>query len=952
MPSKTFAIDVLFGQIQPESLRQNLLGKEKGRGQRYRTIPEEMVYPLGTKEVSEAAYLHAARGIPEARLYTEDDLQQRYRYLEDDLYKKRNGGILRLPAEYALEALRYENSIPVCRQEFLLDWRSHTLGLGQDLFTCAGLALRDVYDDCITQEFLWPAVVDTDHIELQRMLAKGVSENHFHLNGSTQMFSLAWAYLMNYPENAGAYFHDLNFNENLNSGLSYGVRDNRLTWRQRIYEAAWIRARLFGKIKNGRAQEGAKDLLEFKKFALSSNKKGQIHSIVKTLRLGNPSRFSQRQGKKKCLDYAIFDMVEKRQLQSPHRLLAGERRLLYECFRQAFKGDFDSSVCDLFYLYLLTKLRFREELVQVNGRMGFGNFARYENRKAMTWGDKAEYWRESYYLSVASGMASDESGKPRRKCMELRVTPCDDPMALKQKILESDLDILYACGPNLAWENLLRSGSRTMVASQNETELETINDFFYVIHFIKKPLERLADSQQHSADGRTSIRNESVRRMVEKQAKAMAAALEKSSYLCSRIRGIDAANHEIGCRPETFATAFRYLRRHSPALQSSQMKKRSRYWPQLGITYHAGEDCLDLADGLRAIDEAVCFLHLERGDRIGHAVALGLKPEVYYAAKQKEVLLPAQDLLDNLVWLLFRSLEWDVEMPDSLRVKLQSRVTQLLQEIYGKQMAALHLDEEAKPLGIEWYYQAWKLRGDDPTLYEDAIRDCNAFEQRLMQFSVGKRTKVEQYACAKIDSSYGWIEQEVDRYSEEVRLRRELRGYLYLYHYDEAVRRAGEQIQSFQITPTYQMLIQHMQQRIMQKIMAKGIAIECNPSSNQLIAIYGGYDKHPIFRFNSYGLPLAREGERQQLRVSVNTDDQGIFDTSLENEYALLYSVLQEIQDADGTQMIDNDTIRGYLDHLREMGNDMVFPKASKRMQRRHYKEPLSGKKNEAGTHE
>ena len=121
--------------------------------------------------------------------------------------------------------------------------------------------------------------------------------------------------------------------------------------------------------------------------------------------------------------------------------------------------------------------------------------------------------------------------------------------------------------------------------------------------------------------------------------------------------------------------------------------------------------------------------------------------------------------------------------------------------------------------------------------------------------------------------------------------------------------------------------------------MAKGIAIECNPSSNQLIAIYGDYDKHPIFRFNSYGLPLLCEDERQQLRVSVNTDDQGIFDTSLENEYALLYSTLQEIKDADGKQLIDNDRIRGYLNHLREMGNDMVFQKASRRMQRRHYSE-------------
>lgn len=942
MPSKAFAMDVLFGQIQPELLRQNLLGKEKSGQPGRRVMPEETVYPLGTKEVSEAAYLHAARGLPEARLYTEDDLRQRYRHLKDSLYAKRNGGILRLPAEYALEVLRYENGMPVCRQEHLLDWRARTLALGQDLFTCAGQALRDLHDSCITREFLWPAVVDTDHLELQRMLAKGLSENHFHLNGSTQMFALAWGYLMNFPENASVYFQDMNFQENLNSGLSYGVRDNRLTWRQRIYEAAWIRARLFDKIRKGEGQAAGRDLWDFKKFALSSNKKGQIRPLVKALRMESQARFPQRQGKKRCLDYAISDMVEDRQLQSPHRLLAGERRLLYACFRMAFDGALEPTVCDLFYLYLLIKLRFREELIQANGRLGFGNFARYENRKGLTWDAREDYWNESYRLSVASGLAAPEDGNPRNKCIELRITPGNTPRALKQKILDTDLNILYACGGAPLPKAGMEYGAA--VASQNEAYLEGIDNFFYVIHFIKQPAERLADGGRRPGNRMARPRNDPVRRRVEQQAKAMAAALEKSSYLCSRIRGIDAANHEIGCRPEVFATAFRYLRRHSPSVWHSQMPGKSRYWPQLGITYHAGEDCLDLADGMRAIDEAVCFLHLERGDRIGHAVALGLKPEVYYTAKNAQVFLPAQDLLDNLVWLLFRSLEWDVEMPDSLRVKLQNRVAQLLQEIYGKRMQSLPLGAGAKPLGAEWYYQSWKLRGDDPTLYADAVVDCDAFEQRLMQLSIGKRTRVEQYACAKMDSPYGWMEQETDRDSEAVRLRRELRGYLYLYHYDETVRRAGEQIKAFPVSRAYQTLIENMQRRMMQKIMAQGIAIECNPSSNQLIAIYGGYSNHPIFRFNSYGLPLPRGAERQQLRVSVNTDDQGVFDTSIENEYALLYSVLQEFQDAEGAQLIDNDTIRTYLDHLREMGNNMVFPKACKRMQRRHYSDRADGR--------
>ena len=939
MPGKTFSINVLFGQIQPESLRQNLLGKEKGSIKKQWKMPEETVYSLGTKVVSEEAYLHAARGIPEARLYTEDDLRQRYRYLEDNLYTKRSGGILCLPAEYALEVLRYDNGTPVCRQECLLSWRKQTLALGQDLFTCAGLALRDLHDRCITQEFLWPAVVDTDHIELRRMLSKGVSENHFHLNGSTQMFSLAWSYLMNYPENAGIYFQDEHFQENLNSGLSYGVRDNRLTWRQRIYEAAWIRARLFEILRKEPSGEQKIDLNDFKEFALSSNKKGQIASLVKALRIRYRACFPQRQGQKKCLDYAISNIVEQRQLQNPHRLLSGERQLLYNCFRRAFDGTFEDSTCDLFYLYLLTKLRFREELIQVNGRLGFSNFVRYEKRKGLTWDERTEYWNESYRLSVASGMAVQESGEPRRKCMELRVTPCDDPTALKHKILKADLNILYACEIKPVQDKFGDSLNGLGETAKQEAYLETINNFFYVIHFIKEPIKRLADGGEQPENGRVRPRNNSVRSTVEIQAKAMAVALEKSSYLCSRIRGIDAANHEIGCRPETFATAFRYLRRHAPSVRHSQISMRSRYWPQLGIAYHAGEDCLDLADGLRAIDESIQFLHLERGDRIGHAVALGLAPQLYYTAKKAEVFLPAQDLLDNLVWLLFRSLEWDVEMPESLRLKLLDRARRLLQEIYGSRMEALRLRENAKPLGVEWYYQSWKLRGDDPSLYEDAVVDCSAFEQKLVQISGSKQTKVAQYTCAKIDSSYGWIEQEVDRDSEEIRMRRELRGYLYLYHYDEAVRRAGEQIQPFPITSAYQMLIKRMQQRMMEKIMAKGIAIECNPSSNQLIAIYGDYDKHPIFRFNSYGLPLLCEDERQQLRVSVNTDDQGIFDTSLENEYALLYSTLQEIKDADGKQLIDNDRIRGYLNHLREMGNDMVFQKASRRMQRRHYSE-------------
>lgn len=949
MEEKGFSLDVLFGQIQPELLRQNLLRIGVSGRRSFPSLPEENVYRLGTSEVSEEIFLHAAHSLPEARQYTDDDLLQRYRYLQGSLYSNRCGGILRLPAEYALSVLRFESNLPVCRQEHLLEWRRETLAMGQDLFTCAGLALRDLRDHCVTREFLWPAVLYTDHLELQRLLSKGVSENHFHLNGSTQMFSLAWCYLMNYPEKAGQYFRNMNFQENLKGGMSYGVRDNRISMRQRMYEAAWLRAELFRKVKHfpssnsSEGQQAASSDQQlpgtYREFALSGNKRRNVHLVVKNLRRNCSVRFPQGNESPKCLDYALpFDATENRVLDSPVRLLSGERWFLYECFRRSYNGTFSQHECDLFYLYLLFKLRFREELVQVNYRAGFRNFAAYEKRKAHIWGDRQEYWAESYRLSVVSCTKPHEENRQRVNQIELRISPCSNPNQLKQMILEIDRSILYAQRSSPKTSLTIRGKTKTQSFSWIENQIEKNANFFYVIHFIKQPLQRLQEGEPPPSNANfIPPRNHDLRQLSERQAKATATALEKSSYLCSRIRGIDAANHEIGCRPETFATAFRYLRLYAPCVRHVRpVLQKSRCWPQLSFTYHVGEDCLDLADGLRAIDEAVCFLHLERGDRLGHDVALGLSPKVYYDAKKNRVFLPAQDLLDNLVWLLFRSLEWNVVMPSELRAKLQTRAERLLFQIYGNTLPHQ---------GLEHYYQAWKLRGDDPFLYQKAVQNPNEISDVVKQHITGFKGQIDLYANAKIDfmdQTYPHFSSNTDCSALEnvpdVRIRRELQMYLYQYHYNRHVRCAGQSIEEFPITPSYRTLIEQMQCCMMQKIMAKGLAIECNPSSNQLIGIYGGYENHPLFRFNNYQLPLPRaKGENQQLRVSVNTDDQGIFDTSLENEYALLYSVLQDFCDEDGKQLIDNDTIRGYLDHLREMGNDMVFPKANKRSQRRSF---------------
>lgn len=103
----------------------------------------------------------------------------------------------------------------------------------------------------------------------------------------------------------------------------------------------------------------------------------------------------------------------------------------------------------------------------------------------------------------------------------------------------------------------------------------------------------------------------------------------------------------------------------------------------------------------------------------------------------------------------------------------------------------------------------------------------------------------------------------------------------------------------------------------------KGIAIETNPSSNYMIGTIKKYDQHPIVRFNSRKLKQTVPG--MSLSVSINTDDQGVFDTLLENEYALMVLALEKAKDEEGNKLYDIEDIYEWLNYVREMGIEQSF---------------------------
>lgn len=105
-------------------------------------------------------------------------------------------------------------------------------------------------------------------------------------------------------------------------------------------------------------------------------------------------------------------------------------------------------------------------------------------------------------------------------------------------------------------------------------------------------------------------------------------------------------------------------------------------------------------------------------------------------------------------------------------------------------------------------------------------------------------------------------------------------------------------------------------------VAAKGICIECNPSSNYLIGTFKQYRKHPISKFYNKELTIDEEelNNCPQLSVSINTDDQGVFHTSLENEYALMALALEKVKDENGDFKYDRMRIYDWIDAVREMG--------------------------------
>jgi len=116
--------------------------------------------------------------------------------------------------------------------------------------------------------------------------------------------------------------------------------------------------------------------------------------------------------------------------------------------------------------------------------------------------------------------------------------------------------------------------------------------------------------------------------------------------LLKSIRGLDVAGHESSGPLWSVAGPLQQVRK-----ESRKTCLRNPGILPLQITVHAGEDFNHLLTGLRSIHEPFWWKIMQRGDRIGHAMALGWNPHEW-CANNPIVYQPRIERMMDIAWML------------------------------------------------------------------------------------------------------------------------------------------------------------------------------------------------------------------------------------------------------------------------------------------------------------
>lgn len=830
-------------------------------------------------------------GNMDLRLFNDDTVDAWEKYVRESKLKKVSDdrvSIFEFIRKIGEECLIIQNGKIYFKIDKFKTWQHVSFHCGEDLFVAAMLADENINSGYNHKDFQWDYILKSDFFSLNNLITREkINENHFHLGGSAPMVDLSWIYLMNHP--FGQEDKYKKFWENKESYYQSSV-SHRLSHQSDMETlakiAAWIRLYLFEKIVLNK-KKGTNDNnsprnnldIDLYRIYLMLNGNAELATITNDLESAisiylYDSPFAAFDSK---VDYAIITDARV-DIDKNCSYIAGERYFTYRCVKYVLQNPKDSFIQTLYYFYLLIKHRFNRLFIQSNNKTGFHNFKEYNDRKDVLMDTK--YYRMAINMAV--------QGNHKENCLEqleVRITPKAEVEELRTAINANDAHSYYRSPRITRFERLFPHG----ISDKEPRKYGDGTDkHFYVLHFIKQRKPEWFEKEGY--DKAPLCREYKNREKYKQEAKTLMQLMENGDEACSRIFGIDAASNEVHFRPENFGPAFRYL----SSYRIRQDVPWARRIPDLRKTYHVGEDFFDVLDGLRAIYEAVQFLELSHGDRIGHGVALGIDVEKWYQIHGK-ITLPRQNKLDNIAWMLYMIRHWGIETTTSYYQELTTEFEKLYLELY---------DEESP--GIKAYMEAWKMRGDDPECYFSHEPDTSF-----------------------LHTTSRWDDNRIrDKklFKDHAKKNNKVYSIYHKYHFDtELKRRALESVtQEFKqhFKGEYVKLVKQLQIRMRSYLAEKGIAVESCPSSNFLISNLDEFKEIPTFQL----FPIREDAAKGLIRLNVciNTDDQGVFYTSLMKEYTMLAAIMREEKE-NGVRKYSDDAILSWIKHLIDNSKQLCF---------------------------
>ena len=685
-----------------------------------------------------------------------------------------------------------------------------------------------------------PILVEMSDKLLKGILRKGIAENHLHANAGIS-YLISWT-------------RALKWNNISKSGVLY-CRETFFRLAFAEYIEKYSKSNEFVKYleDNGDDKERPDEhILAKVYFEICRNVEYDTKEIYDNILLKYAHELEKYFASFNTEEYSAYSMVDddlKKTIYKQYNNMGTDTELIFLYKSLLYlrgRGKKDTFAKGKFLQYLRKKNDFYKDKLQSNKVQGFEYFSKYY-AKATRLGMS----RQNTYSLIFSEQCKNDVLKK----LELRLTPRVLPSLLNGTYYENEIEMSIIKDVS----DMLSAYIKVMKFVSKDSSKEPAN-IGIVYHFRKVNGEDNFSGRQCILKKQTIVDDRGndyyeMREVYSSFVRILNKALIKNPILAKYIVGLDAASTENATEPWVLAPVFRDSRIRE---ETRPVEPESRkYVRNIGLTYHVGEDFRHIMSGLRHIDEVIENFGYMPGDRIGHAVALGVNVRELIGIN-KIVCMPIIEYFDNLIWLwgTAHDVGFDTDYDAN---NIEYKILNTAREIYGDDLRNIDVFMLREAYEKKFYYlnekQKQIIKDSMDTIHENS--SCGKRFCMLDRFHNG-HWDADKLVCTYYCPCYNRI------YNRPIFV---------------------------ELSEKEAIIIEQLQKYIIRKIERKGIYVETNPTSNTAITDVSSIMDHPILKLNNLGLD-GNDSHTNSVMVTINSDDATVFSTNVENELSMIYHSL------------------------------------------------------------